>query len=133
MPLGGNESMKKIILFCIVLYLSAVPLSGSPLFLADPFDCNQVKDICTWDTVALQWKQHLYKKTERFLSLDEYKKVSVINNKVRKVFNRRFMSTEEFIEPKNEQRHIDIVTTCYNAEKHINRCILSVAQQDYDN
>ena len=97
------------------------------------YACNQVKDICTWNTVALQWKQHLYKKTERFLPLDEYKKVSVINNKVRKVFNRRFMSTEEFIEPKNEQRHIDIVTTCYNAEKYINRCILSVAQQDYDN
>ena len=96
------------------------------------YACNQVKDICTWDTVALQWKQHLYKKTGRFLSLDEYKKVSAINNKVRKVFNRRFMLTEDFIESKNKQRHIDIITTCYNAENYIKKCILSVAQQDYD-
>lgn len=97
------------------------------------YACNQVKDICTWDTVALQWKQHLYKKLGEFLPIDEYREVSKINAKVRKVFNRRFLNPEELVEPRTQQKHICIVTPVYNAEKYIARCIESVAQQNYDN
>ncbi len=98
------------------------------------YACNQVKDICTWDTVALQWKQHLYKKTGRFLPVDEYRKVKRINAKVRKVFGRRFLNQEELVEDKQPLfNQITVVTPVYNAENYIDRCILSVAQQDYNN
>lgn len=98
------------------------------------YACNQVKDICTWDTVALQWKQHLYKNLGEFLPVNEYKKVQKINNQVRKVFGRRFMNAEELVEPQQAPFWpITIVTPVYNAENYIKRCIESVAQQDYPN
>ena len=98
------------------------------------YACNQVKDICTWDTVALQWKQHLYYKLGEYLPVDEYHKVTKINDKVRKVFNRRFLNKEEMREqPAYIRRPIAVVTPVYNAEKYIARCIQSVAQQEYDN
>ena len=96
------------------------------------YACNQVKDICTWDTIALQWKQHLFKKLGEFLPVNEYRAVTKINNRVRKVFNRRWMNAEEMQEPRNIQKSIGIITTVYNAENYIQKCILSVAQQDYD-
>jgi FkbM family methyltransferase len=98
------------------------------------YACNQVKDICTWDTVALQWKQHLYHKLGEYLPVDEYRKVTKINNKVRKIFNRRFLNSEEIREPQQGPFHyIYVVTPVYNAEKYIQRCIESVVSQDYDN
>lgn len=96
------------------------------------YACNQVKDICTWDTVALQWKQHLYKKLGGYLSVDNYRKVTKINNKVRKVFNRRFLNAEELQVIKiSDEKSIAVVTPVYNAEAYIERCIRSVAAQDY--
>lgn len=98
------------------------------------YACNQVKDICTWDTVALQWKQHLYKKLGQYLPVDEYRKVKRINAKVHKVFGRRFLNIEELCQDKQPLFNtINVVTPVYNAENYIERCILSVAQQDYDN
>lgn len=98
------------------------------------YACNQVKDICGWDTVALQWKQHLYKKLGEYLPVDEYRQVQKINTKVRKVFNRRFLNAEELVEPvQGPFWPITVVTPVYNAEKYIARCIQSVAQQDYPN
>jgi glycosyltransferase involved in cell wall biosynthesis len=97
------------------------------------YACNQVKDICGWDTVALQWKQHLYHKLGEYLPVEEYRKVTKINTKVRKVFNRRFLNKEELAEPVTKRNDICIITPVYNAEKYIARCIQSVAQQDYDN
>jgi len=96
------------------------------------YACNQVKDICTWDTVALQWKQHLYKKLGEYLPVDEYRKVTKINHKVRKVFNRRFLNAEELQPVKiSDEKSIAIITPVYNAEAYIERCIRSVAAQDY--
>ena len=60
------------------------------------YACNQVKDICGWDSVALEWKEHFYRKLNMFLSIDEYKKVKYIRERVHKVFNRRFCNTEDF-------------------------------------
>ena len=98
------------------------------------YACNQVKDICTWDTVALQWKQHLYKKLGGYLSVDNYRKVTKINNKVRKVFNRRFLNPEEINEPQQAPFWpISVITPVYNAENYIKNCIASVAQQNYHN
>lgn len=96
--------------------------------------CSVVKDIAGWDTVALQWKQFLYRISGNFLPVDEYKKVKRINEKVARIFGR--VNT---IPPSNEysssgpQNRIVIVSPFYNAEKYIEKCILSVAQQDYHN
>lgn len=93
---------------------------------------NQVKDICGWDTVALQWKQHFYYKLGEYLPIEEYRKVTKINNKVRKVFNRRFINTEELQPAKiSDEKSIAVVTPVYNAEAYIEKCIRSVAAQDY--
>jgi FkbM family methyltransferase len=97
------------------------------------YACNQVKDICTWDTVALQWKQHFFKVLGQFLPIQEYRKVTKINHEVRKVFGRTFINDVEVQEPRQQQKPIMIITPVYNAEKYIRNCILSVAQQDYDN
>jgi len=97
------------------------------------YACNQVKDLCTWDTVALQWKQHLYKKLGDFLPIDEYHKVQKLNYSVSKVFGRRFINPEQLQIPTHTQKSIGIITAVYNAEAYIEKCIRSVAAQDYDN
>jgi hypothetical protein len=98
------------------------------------YACNQIKDICTWDTIALQWKQHLYHKLEKFLPIDEYHAVAKINHRVHKVFGRRFSNLVEYVEPRTvPYNKINVVTPVYNAENYIENCILSVAQQDYEN
>lgn len=96
--------------------------------------CNIIKDICTWDTVALQWKQHFYKKLNQFLSVEDYRKVSQINYRVQKVFGRKFSNSEQIYPPAAyKQMTIKIISPFYNAENYIKNCILSVAQQDYEN
>ena len=95
--------------------------------------CNIVKDICTWDTVALQWKQHLYKKLGLYMSIDEYRKVSAINAKVHQVFGRRFTNPEEHYIPRGPEQRIVVVSPMYNAAPYIERCIDSVVSQDYSN
>ena len=98
------------------------------------YACNQVKDICGWDSVALQWKQHLYYKLGKYLPIDEYRKVSKINQKVHKVFGRRWINPEEIQGPQfGPFNSISVITPVYNAEKYIAKCIQSVVQQDYPN
>src|SRR5690606_36564239 len=63
------------------------------------YACNQVKDICGWDTVALQWMQHFYKVLGEYLPVDLYRKVMQINSKVAKVFGRKFREPEGFPKP----------------------------------
>jgi FkbM family methyltransferase len=95
--------------------------------------CNIVKPIAGWDTVALQWKQHFYHKTGQYLSRDEYRSVSKINREWHKIFKRRYHNTVELesYKPGHEQP-IVVVSTFYNCEQYIARCIESVAAQDYD-
>jgi glycosyltransferase involved in cell wall biosynthesis len=95
--------------------------------------CNIVKDISTWDTIALQWKQHFCKKLFIHLPINEYRKVKIINNKVHKVFGRKISNPEEWSEPKSPEQKITIVTPFYNSEKYIEKTIQSIASQDYDN
>ena len=97
------------------------------------YACNQVKDICAWSTVALQWKQHFYKLMGDFLSIQEYRKVTDINNRVHKVFGRRFHNYEEATIRKQIEKPIVVITAVYNAENYIDKCIRSVAAQDYEN
>lgn len=95
--------------------------------------CNIIKGIIGWDSIALQWKQHIYKKLGEYLSKEEYKQVSHINSRVKKVFGRRFSNYEENYLPRNTQQRIILITPTYNASKYIERCIKSVITQDYDN
>jgi FkbM family methyltransferase len=96
--------------------------------------CNIVKDIAGWDSVALQWKQHFYHKTDGYLSRDEYKQVSKINRRWHKIFKRRYHNTAELENYKTgQEQKIVVISTFYNCEKYIERCIQSVAAQDYDN
>lgn len=97
------------------------------------YACNQIKDICTWDTVALQWKQHFYKSLGEYLSVDEYRNVSRINNRVHKVFGRRFANLEEVYVHQQQQQKIVAIVPVYNAENYIEKCLRSIAAQNYDN
>lgn len=96
--------------------------------------CNIVHDIAGWDGVALQWKQHFYKKLGLHLSVDDFREVQKLNSRIHEVYGRRFSNIEEFTPLyTTPQQHIAIVSPFYNAESYISNCILSVASQDYDN
>lgn len=96
--------------------------------------CNVVKDIAGWDSVALQWKQFFLKKTGHYLSRSEYQRVTKINRKVHKVWARRYTNPVEFDHYKSgTEQPIVVVSTFYNCEQYIAKCIDSIAAQDYDN
>ena len=96
--------------------------------------CNIVKDISGWDSVALQWKQHIFRKTGAYLPRDEYRAVTKLNHRVHKVWQRRYHNTVELESHKlGAEKEIYIVSPFYNCANYIARCIESVAAQDYDN
>lgn len=59
------------------------------------YACNAIKDVSTWDTVALQWKQHFYSCLGMDLSAEEQIQVEWINYRVHKTFERRYSNPEE--------------------------------------
>ena len=96
--------------------------------------CNVIQDINTWDTVALQWKQLFLTAFNLYMSVDEYRKVSYINDKVHRIFGRRFSNPIEWGRFKHsKQQSIAVITPFFNAKDYIIRCVESVAAQDYDN
>lgn len=96
--------------------------------------CDVVRDVAGWDTVALQWKQFFYSIMGEFLSVDEYRRVTRLNQKVARVFGRtgNMPVTKEY-RSHSDQRRIVIVSPFWNAEEYIRKNIMSVAQQDYSN
>jgi len=96
------------------------------------YACNLVKDVYSWETVAHQWRQHFYKKLGMYLPVSDYRKVQDINDRVHRVFGRRFSNPEEWSVRKRRERHIAVVTPFYNCRNYIEQCIESVASQDYD-
>jgi len=96
--------------------------------------CNIIKDIVGWDSVALQWKQHFYKKLGQYLPRAEYKTVSEINRRWHKITGRRYHNTVELENYKQgRESQIIVVSPFYNCRDYITRCIESVAAQNYDN
>ena len=97
------------------------------------YACNLIKGIVGWDSVALQWKQHILYKLGDYLSKEEYRKVSYINSRHRTVFGRRFTNEEENYLPRKKEQRIVIISPTYNSANYIENCIKSVVTQDYDN
>lgn len=98
------------------------------------YACNQVKDICTWDTVALQWKQHFFSVFKKYLPLEEYRRVNKINSRVIEVFGRRFINKETMpVYKASVELPIKVIVPIYNAEKYVKECIDSIKSQDYSN
>jgi FkbM family methyltransferase len=59
--------------------------------------CNAAKDVSTWDTVALQWKQHFFRLFGLPMTDLEQAQVDWINYRVHKVFGRRYINQEEIV------------------------------------
>jgi FkbM family methyltransferase len=125
--INTDEQIKKFVQTVLFAY-------NTPYLHAQKIQyCNIVHDVSGWDTVALQWKQHFYRFLNQYLPINEYRKVSAINEKVHTIFKRRFSNPEEWqVTRQFEQDSIAVITPFYNAEAYIERCILSVASQDYE-
>lgn len=96
--------------------------------------CNIVKELAGWDVVAQQWQQLFYRTLGLYLPVDQYRSVSKINKKIHKVWQRRYTNVIEFEHYKaGQEQPIVVVSTFYNCANYIERCIDSVATQDYDN
>lgn len=100
--------------------------------------CNKLRGLISWDTVALQWEYHLTRTMNEFVDVDTYRKFRILENKLANIFNRRFINpTSKFlasgISSVTAPREIVVITTVRNGQDYIERCILSVAQQDYGN
>jgi len=96
--------------------------------------CNAIKDIAGWDSVALQWKQFIFKQTGHYLPRSEYQQVTKINRKVHKLWGRRYTNPVEFDHYKaGTEQPIVVISTFYNCEQYIGKCIASIAAQDYSN
>jgi len=96
----------------------------------------ETDEIYSWESIALQWKQHLYYKLGHYLPLEEYRKVIKINDSVNRIFGIKFNNTEQLETYRNycyKEKPIKIITPVYNAEKYIKRCIDSVITQNYNN
>lgn len=95
--------------------------------------CGVIDDICGWNTVALQWDQHFHQVFDTRMSVEAYRKVKKINDKVDRVFGRRNRAAPALHYSKRKEPHIHVVTPVWNAEKYIEQCVASVISQDYDN
>lgn len=100
--------------------------------------CEQVDDpdIYSWDSVALQWKQKIFSQLGYFLDVNTFREVTKINHKVNKLFKSKFINdevTQQYQSHYPNEKRIIVISPFWNAEKYINKCIQSVAQQDYEN
>ncbi len=96
--------------------------------------CSIINEISGWDSVALQWLQHFYHVFNIPLPVDIFESVDTINNKVERIFGRRYQNKETIQRyPSNgKQRRILIISPFWNAENYIEQCIRSVASQSYE-
>lgn len=95
---------------------------------------DEIKDIVGWDVTALEWKQHLYSKLGLYLSKEESQQAHYTKSKYHKVFGRKLSTKEEWVAPKQRaEQKIVVLSPLYNAAPYIEKCIASVAAQDYSN
>ena len=95
---------------------------------------NSIKELAGWDVVALEWKQHLYSNLGLYISRGETQKALYTRAKYHQLFNRRLSVSEEAVAPKLiPEKKIVIISPFYNAKDYIEKCIISVAAQNYTN
>lgn len=95
--------------------------------------CGIVKSWVTWDQVALQWKQHFFKVTDRMLSPEHFAQCDRIKTRINQIFGRRTQNPEDHQLCQVPEQPLLIISPFRNAEKYISRCIMSVATQQYSN
>jgi glycosyltransferase involved in cell wall biosynthesis len=93
--------------------------------------CSIVKPWVTWNTVALQWKQHFFRITDRMLSSEEFIQSAQITTRIQQIFGRRTTNPEGHQVYQIPEQPIVIISPFRNAENYISRCIMSVATQSY--
>jgi glycosyltransferase involved in cell wall biosynthesis len=93
----------------------------------------QVREVCGWDKVALQWRQHLFQKTKRYLPAEDYRKVQRINHRTHEIFSKRWSNPEEWAYYPEKEKHLEVVVPFYNASQYLRKCIESIAAQNYEN
>ena len=98
------------------------------------YAAEEFKPFLGWDTVALQWKYHFYKKWGFFMSIDEILESRYRTQRLNALYNRRFLNEEDKIEDYSsiEKNDIVVISPVYNAEDYIASHILSVANQNYE-
>ena len=67
------------------------------------YACNSVQTICHWSSVAIQWKQHLFRVLGEFMPVDEHRYAASVNSRVREVFGRRMTNWMGTIEYRGEK------------------------------
>lgn len=97
--------------------------------------CDVINDIYSWHTIALQWKQFFYRQLRLYLNVEEYRKASIINDKVKRIYGRRFENGVERTEYRTSwpEKRIVIISPYWNADDYIVEHCLSIDQQDYHN
>ena len=126
--INTNDQIEKFVRMTVEAY------HNTYLHQQKQYYCNIIKEIAGWDSVALQWKQHIFRSTGKYLSLSDYKAVTKLNHKVHKVWKRRYHNVVELESHKlGKEKEIVVVTPFYNCENYIARCIESIAAQDYEN
>lgn len=92
-----------------------------------------VADIATWDTMAIQLKQHLYRKLNKYLPVTETRRANWLNQRVHQLFKRRFSNHQEWLGNRsNHHRMIYVISPVRNGAAYVGDHVLSVASQDYD-
>lgn len=91
------------------------------------YACNAIKDVSTWDTVALQWKQHFYAKKGLELTAEEAERVEWINYRVHKTFGRRTINPEEIVVP---NRPADELVPLH--QRKVRMAIIDIVGMAYD-
>lgn len=93
----------------------------------------KVREVCGWDKVALQWKQHLFKITDNYLPLEEYHRVQQINHRTHEIFNKRWSNPEEWAYYPEIEKKIHVVVPFFNASQWLSKCVESIKTQNYEN
>jgi glycosyltransferase involved in cell wall biosynthesis len=96
--------------------------------------CNIIKPLAGWDSIALEWKQHFYRKLGYYLDKADFQQVSKITDRIHTIWNRRYHNKPNLCTYKaGSEQPIAVISTFYNCEQYIEKCITSIATQDYDN
>jgi glycosyltransferase involved in cell wall biosynthesis len=89
------------------------------------YACNAVKDVSTWDTVAIQWKQHFFYKLGIELAQEDKDRADWVNYRVHKVFGRKFMNPEEVVIP-------EVTVPVYKENTRVRLAIVDIPGMSYD-